>query len=101
MARWVIAPLLFLVGVSVQAQAQAQPRGAAVYSSFRDGAYWYRDEQVEVFRAAGWGMDAYENTRSADLIAALERYAVVVFGTGYNIEHAQDLAAPAAARKIT
>ena len=31
------------------------PRGAAVYSSFRDGAYWYRDEQVAVFAAAGLG----------------------------------------------
>jgi hypothetical protein len=97
MIRTLMAPLLFLALTLASAPAQAQPRGAAVYSSFRDGTYWYRAEQEAVFRAAGWEMDAYENTRTADLIAALERYAVVVFGTGYNIEHPQDLAAQAAA----
>jgi hypothetical protein len=89
--------VLSLVLLAASACAEAAPRGAALYSSFRDGAYWYRDEQAAVFRAAGWDLDAYENTRVADLIAALDRYAVVVLGTSYNYEHPQDLAASAAA----
>jgi hypothetical protein len=95
MPRNALVPLLLLVVTS--ALAEVPPRGAAVYSSFRDGAYWYRDELVPVFRAAGWELDAYENIRIADLVAGLERYAVVVFGTTYNIEHPQDLASLAPA----
>jgi hypothetical protein len=90
-----LAPLLLVLASSLP--AQVPPRGAAVYSSFRDGAYWYREEQVAVFRAAGWELDAYENTRVKELVAGLDRYAVVVFGTGYNYEQPQDLAVHAAA----
>jgi len=85
-------PLLpIILAIILSPQAQAQPRGAAVYSSFRDGQCWYRDEQAGVFREAGWGLDAYENIHIADLVAALDRYAVVVFGSGYNYEHPQPL----------
>jgi hypothetical protein len=95
MRRCLSASLLLLLATAVL--AEVAPRGAAVYSSFRDGAYGYRDEQVAVFRAAGMELDAYENTRIADLVATLERCALVVFGTTYNYERPQDLAAHAAA----
>jgi|GEM_PF-1087198 len=89
--------LCSVVFLSSLTLAQEPPRGAAVYSSFKDGATWYRDEQGPVFQAAGWELDTYENTRIADLVAGLDRYAVIVFGTGYNYEHPQDLAAHGAA----
>lgn len=92
-----LLPLALLLCLPVTAHAEGQPRGAAVYSSFRDGAYWYREEQVAVFSAAGWQLDRYENTKIAELVAALDRYALVVFGTGYNYEQSCDLAAHAAA----
>ena len=88
--------LAILLTFAATVSAQAEPRGAAVYSSFKDGQSWYKDEQASIFREAGWGLDAYENARIANLIATLDRYAVVVFGSGYNYEHSQDLASYAA-----
>jgi len=92
-----LALLLLPWSLVVPASAQDPPRGAAVYSSFQNGAYWYRDDQKTVFEQLGWPLDTYENSRIVDLAAALDRYAVMVLGTGYNFENPQDFAAQAGA----
>ncbi len=80
---------LLLVALSSAVQAEP-PRGAAVYSSFKDGAYWYQRDQEPVFTELGWPLTTFENTHIADLVASLAEYDLVVMGTGYNIENSQD-----------
>ncbi len=88
--------LLFCALCLAAVPALAQPRAAYVYSSFRDGQYWYRDEQLPLVKDLGWHGDGYENTKVADLLGRIDQYAVVICNSSFNYSNPQDLGAQGA-----
>ncbi|MHB0998937.1 MAG: sugar-binding protein [Armatimonadota bacterium] len=68
--------------------AHAEPRAAAVYSSFHNEQY--RNEQTPTFAELGWQQDQFENTKIAELAGKLSQYDLIVFTATYNYENPQD-----------
>ncbi len=82
--------VLCILALALAVAAWSEPRAACVYSSFKDGGYWYRGEHKALFEELGWALDEYQNTQIADLADGLDQYAIVVFNTAYNYAEAQD-----------
>ena len=86
--RWGI---LVLGVLGSPASAAEPPRVAVVYSSFRNGAYTYRNEYDADLAALGWPVERVENRSVGEWIPSLNDVELVIFTGAYNYENTHDL----------
>ena len=84
------AMLAMLMLLTTGAGDEAPRKVAVVYSSW--GNYTFRDEWDAPLKGLGWSAERFENTKTADLVARLAEFDVVVAASVANYEHTVDMA---------
>ena len=82
--------LAMLMLLTAGAGDDAPRKVAVVYSSWSD--YTFRDEWDAPLKRLGWAAERFENTKTADLVARLAEFDVVVAASVANYEHTVDMA---------
>ncbi|MBI5834325.1 MAG: hypothetical protein HZB16_18675 [Armatimonadetes bacterium] len=84
------AVLTMLALLTIGAGNEPPRRVAVVYSSWGD--YAFREEWDAPLKALGWRFEGFENTKTADLVARLDEFDIVVAASVANYEHTVDMA---------